>query len=128
MPDALLRRVRAEAQPKPHTDTISAVIAPREKFAACAISICPDSETLTIMNTSIHPVREYTAPTELRRLSVLDRLALHGGLALLRWAHRGQSAAEPTDSRLARHPRRPLDGPAERRELVAAHRRLRAVG
>lgn len=80
------------------------------------------------MNTSLRPLREYTSPTELRRLSVLDRLALYGGLALLRWAHRGQASAEPAHSRLARGPRRPLDGPDERRELVAARRRLHAVG
>ncbi|MFT4294618.1 MAG: hypothetical protein QM582_04320 [Micropruina sp.] len=78
------------------------------------------------MNTLLNPVHEYTRPTELRRLSILDRLALHGGLALIRWAQRDRHAASPE------HPvdaaKRPLDLPAERRALVEARHRIHALG
>lgn len=129
MPDAPLRRVEVTRAPgQLTTNTIPAVHRGPQEIRGYTISACPYSRNLHLMNTSLHPLREYTSPTELRRLSLFNRLALYGGLALLRWAHRGQASSEPTYGRLVRDPRRPLDQAAERRELVAACHRLHGVG
>lgn len=77
------------------------------------------------MNTLVKPVHEYTTSTELRRLPVLDRLALHGGLALIRWAQRQQPSVE---RQLTGGRQRRFDSVSESRQLAEARRRLRAVG
>lgn len=81
------------------------------------------------MNTLLNPAPEYTQPTELRRLNVLDRLALYGGLALIRWARRDRSPAIAIQPRPVGVPHRTssLDDLVERRELVEARHRLTAA-
>ncbi|NMD46009.1 MAG: hypothetical protein GYA85_04495, partial [Propionibacterium sp.] len=58
-------------------------------------------------------------------LSLLDRLALHGGLALIRWARRDQHTSTGITAHGAS---RALDAQVRRRELVEARHRLRLVG
>ncbi len=80
------------------------------------------------MNTLEKPVHEYTMSTELRRLSVFDRLALHGGLALIRWAQREQPSVPSERHRIDAGRRHRFQSASEARQRVEARRRIRAVG
>lgn len=77
------------------------------------------------MNTALQTIREHRHPPELPRLSLLDRLALHGGLALIRWARRDQHTSTGITAHGAS---RALDAQIQRRELVEASHRLRLAG
>lgn len=80
------------------------------------------------MNTLEKPIHEYTTSTELRRLSVFDRLALHGGLALIRWAQREQPSVPSEQHRIDGGRSHRFDSVSESRERIEARHRLRAVG
>ena len=70
------------------------------------------------MNTLEKPIHEYTTSTELRRLSVFDRLALHGGLALIRWAQREQPSVPSEQHRIDAGRSHRFDSVSESRERI----------
>lgn len=74
------------------------------------------------MNTVTHTRTEQTRHNDLPAPTVLDRVALYGGLALIRWANRAETtpASKPRRHQ-ARH------AVAERRRQVEASYRIERV-
>ena len=62
-------------------------------------------------------IREQSHPPQLPALSWSDRLALHAGVALIRWAERPQQITRPTSSES-------FESIVARRELVQARHQI----
>lgn len=78
----------------------------------------------TIMDITLESRKSLTRATELRPLSAFDRIALHGGLALIRWARRAEQAPRLSFHTLSRRSQNALAAAIQRRELVEATHRL----
>jgi len=77
-----------------------------------------------IMNLTLESERQLIQPTTLPRLSTFDRVALHGGLALIRWARRAEQAPHAWAELHRRRAQSVLAQATLRRELVEATHRL----
>ena len=101
--------------------TESAILALRVRYSFYrhVTSICPNATPLGEIMSTKQLTKQSPTTTELSSLSVLDRLALHGGLVMIRWAERPHR----TRMTFARHA---LDAVDRRRELVEAQ--YRAAG
>lgn len=73
----------------------------------------------------VHHVHSNTS--ELPRLRLLDRLALHGGLALIEWAYRTRPRTESPPQRRPDRGRL-MDAQVAHRELTEARHQLHALG
>ena len=81
------------------------------------------------MNTSVK-TREHSHPTTLAPLGLLDRLALNGGLVLIRWARRSQqpSGVAVRHRATVRDRAQAWDAQTHHRELTEARHRLCVTG
>ena len=77
------------------------------------------------MNTVTHTRTEQTRHNDLPAPSVLDRVALYGGLALIRWANRAETT--PASKPRRHQARHALHAVAERRRQGEASYRIERV-
>ena len=79
------------------------------------------------MNTIVESRTDHSHPPQLRSFNLLDRLALYGGLALIRWARRSDQDGRTIDTDRvtlpARQAREVLESRIAHRELTEARYR-----
>ena len=83
------------------------------------------------MGTILEDRTTHEHPPQLRSLTLLDRLALHSGLALIRWAERSDRKTRTVPSSRAtlpaRQAREALESRIAHRELTEARHRIGLV-